>query len=255
MKSIKLPPSRIERAETVTPTVMIGQCVFAARGKVSMIRVSNQPAEDMAVDILTTQIITKNPPTPDTLSIWAPNSEKRKIVLCADHMTRATNFLNLSLQLHDTVPDDLSGMLVLKESRDGSGFSPSKINKILNSVSKIHTLILPVGNRSVQPNNPLQAEETLVSLNRFARGRKISIILLYNQWNSTGKPKNGSFIGVAEKHFFSIAKLTYTSHPDSYYLESYRAQLGHDFWPISVTSDEFGNPVHVGIERNRVPFK
>ena len=253
MKKIKLPPSRIERKESVEPTVMVGQCVFAARGKVSMIRVSNRPAEKKAVEILVRQIMTSNPATPETLGISSPKSDRRRIVFCSDHYTRNAYLYDSFLYILDDNDGLKLADLVVKDTLDKLSFGPTKIRSILDKVPKVHTLILPIDNNSIQPNSPALAAEFLEKLNEMALRKKVAIIIIYNQWNGMRKPKNGSFIGVAEKHFFSIAKLSYVASPDTFDLESFKSYRGHKFFHITVQFEPDGSLLYErGITVNRV---
>lgn len=257
MRYVKLPPPRIPKTETVCPTLMVGKCIFGARGKLSLIRVNNRPAEDKIIGVLASQLLSGNPSTPDSLGISAEKLEGKQIVFYGSIENSARDWAAiLEAGGKEAIEKNIAKLQICHFEEIGLGGQLKAVKAILTGYPKTHTLIITFNNYSrVLPDDTLMASDYLAKLKGLAISQKASIIIIFNQWNGTEKPKNGPFKGVADKYFFSIAKLSYTSHPDSYYLEAYRAPRGHDFWPISVSSDEFGNPVHVGIERNRVPFK
>lgn len=254
MKKIKLPPPKPPKAKTLYPTLWVGKCVFAARGRVSLIRVSNRPAESKIIGALVSQLLTGNPATPDTLGIRAEKLEGKRVVLSGSAENRDQDLATIAFAIGKEEMEGNRKIQVLHTAPFGLSLNITNVRKKLEEFPKTHTIILLFGKHCTRmPNEAKIGADFLRELNKIALKQRVSILIIWNQWNDFQKPLNGPFRGIAEKYFLSIAKLSYTASPDTFIFEDFRWPRGHNFFPITVQFERDGSLMYErGITVSRV---
>ena len=245
---------RKAKGEKISPMVMVGKCVFAAKGYVSLVRVSNPLAEKKFAQILLTQSISGNRGTAETLSISASKANEKKIIFIQTDPKKNSNSGIVESAF------DLAGLkfcpekiLYCQDANTWNWTHRKQLRQTLKENKKIQLLIISMGNDSKnRPFDIAAAERYLSFLSSQAMNKRMAVVLIFDQYNGAKKPTNGNFKGTVEKLFFSISKLT-CLHPGNFRFESVRAPREHDFFPITICEENREILYERGVEINRIP--
>lgn len=252
------PPKRAKKkVQPLIPIVKIGECVFAARGKVSFVKATNLPAQRKFAEILLSETLRPSG-TKGVCSLGVSVVKGRKkgvFINDTDPTRNDVNGVVFSAVMATGISDLKGESACCHASHFDLRQQMENINDCLERYPKAGILVLLERNESTHLPSKEDAPRYLEMLEKFAEKKGVAIVLVFNQFfDRLRQGKNGPYAEKAFNRCFAVAKLTYEGGPGFYRLESCRAPKGHDFWPISVNLETDGSiGYHQGIERNRVP--
>lgn len=252
------PPKRAKKKELpFEPLVMVGECVFAVKGKVSFVKANNLPAQRKFAEILLSETLKPtHPKNVRSLGITKVKGRKNGVYINdTDPIRNDINRVVYSAIMETGVSDLKSesscchcSHLDLKQMMIGLDWD-------VRNYPKAGILALLEHNESTHLPTKEDAPRYLDMLEKFAEKHEVAIIIIWNQfWGGLPQGKNGPYSGKAFTRAFAVAKFSYDGGARHYQLESVRAAKGQDFWPISLQFDASDEVIfHRGIDNNRVP--
>ncbi len=250
--SIQVAYGRVRTPKPVRPTVMVGECLFAARGKVSFVKASNPPAAnkmiDTVIDQALTGIVDENP---ESLGIRTAPAKSKQIVYYSTDPINARPYYLRSIVDRNELKRIPSNVSVAEHTLANVAEHFQTLDNFLKK-GNTHLVVISAGNESSYlGDTEEEGVEYMDSLVRMAKKYRTTVIVVFNQYRVDKMPKNGPFKEKAENRAFGSLKISY-EYLEKFKMESNRAPKNHGFFPINFERFE-GETYHRGLKINRTP--